>query len=76
MSPFMLIREPISAGSLTVGFEIRMVMPCSSLRIAAVAQPGPRGMLVRRGGRVKRDLHGGLVMLAPLGRLERHLGLR
>ena len=76
MSPSMLIRECISGGSLTVGFETRMVMPCFSLKIAAVDQSDQRAMPTLRGGHDKRDLHAVLVMLAPLGPLERHLGLR
>lgn len=76
MSPSLLIRERISGGSLRVGFETRMVMPCSSLQIAAVDQSDLRAMPALRGEHDKRDLHAVLVMLAPLGLLGRHLGLR
>ncbi|MGF6162723.1 hypothetical protein ABIE16_002009 [Pseudomonas sp. 2725] len=76
MSPSMLIREHISGGSLTVGFETRMVVPCSSLQTAAVDQSDLRAMPALRGGHDKRDLHAVLVMLARLGQLGRHLGLR
>ena len=76
MSPSMLILACILGGLLMDGCVTRMVMPCSSLRIAVEGQRVPRAMRALRGA---LDKHGPLAvhaMLVHLGLLEPHLGLR